>query len=130
MRNFKTLVLTSCAGGATRSPPGLTLPERRLPLQTCLALCRLSSRLIREAEEKLASWIHPDPWVNPYMPGGSRFMRNPAMPLSIVFPPDLFPEGVPPEYNIASQVRAQGEPEWSGMGQSWGLARGLLLYGP
>jgi len=63
--------------------------------------------LVREAEEKLVDWTHPDPWVNPYMPGGSRFMRNPALPLSIVFPPDLFPEGVPPEYNIASQVRAR-----------------------
>lgn len=117
---------------------------------------------MREGEEKLASFTHPDPWVNPYMPGGSRFMRNPALPLKvrrargvsprvrgapvtrlhhlppllasiattrrhsststsrstatscstarltppspqIVFPPDLYPEGIPPEYNIASQ---------------------------
>jgi hypothetical protein len=43
----------------------------------------LTARLVREAEERLASWTHPDPWVNPYMAGGSRFMRNPAMPLKV-----------------------------------------------
>ena len=32
------------------------------------------------------------------MPGGSKFMRNPPPPLSLVFP-----AGVPPEYNIAAQ---------------------------
>lgn len=34
----------------------------------------------------------------PYMPGGSKFMRNPPLPLASVFP-----DGVPPEYNIASK---------------------------
>jgi hypothetical protein len=32
------------------------------------------------------------------MPGGSKFMRNPPIPLEIVFP-----DGIPPEYNIAAQ---------------------------
>lgn len=48
-----------------------------------LATRSLSQRLIREAEEQLAAWAHPDPYVNPYMAGGSRFMRNPALPLNV-----------------------------------------------
>lgn len=35
-------------------------------------------------------------WINPYMPGGSKFMRNPPPPLRAIFP-----EGIPAEYNIA-----------------------------
>ena len=35
-------------------------------------------------------------WTNPYMPGGSKFMRNPPPPLRAIFP-----EGIPDEYNIA-----------------------------
>ncbi len=92
------------------APPRRRLTTSRAPAPaapTTRCACSLTARLVREAEEKLVEWTHPDPWVNPYMPGGSRFMRNPAVPLSIVFPPDLFPEGVPPEYNIASQVRAR-----------------------
>jgi hypothetical protein len=33
------------------------------------------------------------------MPGGSKFMRNPAPPLEAVFP-----DGIPPEVNVASQT--------------------------
>ena len=51
-----------------------------------------------EGEEELASWTHPDNYVVPYMPGGSKFMRNPPPPLKAIFP-----NGVPPEYNIASK---------------------------
>lgn len=54
---------------------------------------------MREAEEELASWAHPDPYVVPYMPGGSRFMRNPAIPIKA-----LYPDGkVPADHHIASQ---------------------------
>ena len=35
----------------------------------------------------------------PYMPGGSKFMRNPPPPLDAVFP-----DGVPPEMNVAEQT--------------------------
>jgi len=38
-------------------------------------------RVVREAAEEIAKWAHPDPYVPSYMPGGSRFMRNPALPL-------------------------------------------------
>ena len=44
----------------------------------------LSQRLIREAEEKVLKFTHPDPYVKPYMPGGSKFMRNPAPPLKVL----------------------------------------------
>jgi NADH dehydrogenase (ubiquinone) 1 beta subcomplex subunit 9 len=43
----------------------------------------LTQRLVREAEEKVASFTHPDPYVKPYMPGGSKFMRNPAPPIKV-----------------------------------------------
>jgi oligopeptide transport system substrate-binding protein len=56
----------------------------------------IRNRLLREAEEELLAWTHPDNYVVPYMPGGSKFMRNPPPPLRAVFP-----QGVPPEYNIA-----------------------------
>jgi len=46
------------------------------------------------------------------MPGGSKFMRNPPPPLKAIFP-----DGIPPEYNIASkdingiQVPMSAQPE-------------------
>lgn len=43
----------------------------------------LSQRLVREAEEKVLSFTHPDPYTKPYMPGGSKFMRNPPLPLKV-----------------------------------------------
>eukprot|EP00591_Stephanopyxis_turris_P003245 CAMPEP_0195510614 /NCGR_PEP_ID=MMETSP0794_2-20130614/3209_1 /TAXON_ID=515487 /ORGANISM="Stephanopyxis turris, Strain CCMP 815" /LENGTH=152 /DNA_ID=CAMNT_0040638067 /DNA_START=53 /DNA_END=511 /DNA_ORIENTATION=+ len=45
-----------------------------------------STRLIREANEQLAQYTHPDKYVVPYMPGGSKFMRNAPPPLEAVFP--------------------------------------------
>jgi NADH dehydrogenase (ubiquinone) 1 beta subcomplex subunit 9 len=33
-------------------------------------------RLINEAEAELHVFAHPDPYTIPYMPGGSKFMRN------------------------------------------------------
>mmetsp|Transcript_22595 Transcript_22595/g.33038 ORF Transcript_22595/g.33038 Transcript_22595/m.33038 type:complete len:155 (+) Transcript_22595:68-532(+) len=52
-----------------------------------------SKRLIKEAEEELLYHKHPDPYVNPHMPGGSSFMRNPAVPLEVVYP-----SGIPDHY--------------------------------
>jgi NADH dehydrogenase (ubiquinone) 1 beta subcomplex subunit 9 len=51
-------------------------------------------RLIREAEERLAAQTHPDPYIKPFMPGGSLFMRNPAIPLEA-----LYPDGIPDHYS-------------------------------
>lgn len=41
--------------------------------------------LIRVANEKLQTLTHPDPYVIPWMPGGSKFMRNPPLPLDAVY---------------------------------------------
>ena len=71
--------------------PSLFLPPTLLP-----PLPSLAARLLREGEEELTTWIHPDMWTNPYMPGGSKFMRNPPPPLRAIFP-----DGIPEEYNLA-----------------------------
>ena len=59
-----------------------------------------TKRLIREGRETLAHYTHPDKYVIPYMPGGSKFMRNAPPPLEVVFPHGV-PEG------IAKQVTSQ-----------------------
>ena len=48
-----------------------------------ISLYSLTKRLVREAEEKLVEYTHPDPYVIPYMPGGSKFMRNPPPPFEV-----------------------------------------------
>ena len=47
------------------------------------AACDLpaAARLLREGQEELFKYTHPDPWIPNYMPGGSLFMRNPPLPL-------------------------------------------------
>lgn len=77
------------------------------------ATAAAAARLVREAEEELTRWAHPDPYVVPYMPGGSRFMRNPAIPIKA-----LYPDGkVPAEHHIASQdvhgIQVGGRPTHS-----------------
>lgn len=59
---------------------------------------RAAARLLAEGEARLLEWTHPDPYEKPYMPGGSKFMRNPALPLDAVF---HSVGGVPEEYNVA-----------------------------
>lgn len=51
------------------------------------------TRILREANERLANQTHPDPYIVAYMPGGSLFMRNPAIPLEALYP-DGLPEGM------------------------------------
>mmetsp|Transcript_23188 Transcript_23188/g.54988 ORF Transcript_23188/g.54988 Transcript_23188/m.54988 type:complete len:161 (-) Transcript_23188:104-586(-) len=48
-------------------------------------------RLIREAEDEMFAYSHPDPYTNPVMPGGSKFMRNPPVPLDVCFPDGNIP---------------------------------------
>ena len=50
-------------------------------------------RLKREAEERLVSMTHPDPYIKPYMPGGTLFMRNSPPPLEVIYPNGI-PDGV------------------------------------
>mmetsp|Transcript_34432 Transcript_34432/g.63004 ORF Transcript_34432/g.63004 Transcript_34432/m.63004 type:complete len:157 (-) Transcript_34432:129-599(-) len=52
-----------------------------------------AKRLMREAEEELFGLTHPDKYIPAYMPGGSLFMRNPPLPLSVCYP-DGIPEGI------------------------------------
>ena len=49
-----------------------------------------AARLIREGREALAEQAHPDNYIHAAMPGGSLFMRNPALPLEA-----MYPDGVP-----------------------------------
>lgn len=51
------------------------------------------SRIVREAKEELAAQTHADPYIQAYMPGGTLFMRNPALPYEVIYP-DGIPEGV------------------------------------
>jgi NADH dehydrogenase (ubiquinone) 1 beta subcomplex subunit 9 len=61
-------------------------------------------RLLRQGQEKLWEYTHPDPYRNPIMPGGSKFMRNPPIPIDVCFPDGNYPADVP-KYEI--------EPDWS-----------------
>lgn len=45
---------------------------------------------IQAGEKELSDYVHVDPYVLPYMPGGSKFMRNPPLPPSAAY------EGHPP----------------------------------
>ncbi len=51
--------------------------------------------LLKEGLDRLAANVHPDQYINPFMPGGSLFMRNSPVPLEAIFP-DGIPEGVNP----------------------------------
>ena len=48
-----------------------------------------SRRLLREGQERLIEQTHPDPYIASFMPGGTLFMRNPAIPLEALFPDGL-----------------------------------------
>ncbi|XP_020572151.1 NADH dehydrogenase [ubiquinone] 1 beta subcomplex subunit 9 [Phalaenopsis equestris] len=40
-------------------------------------------RLINEGEASYAKWQHPDPYIVPWAPGGSKFTRNPVPPQGV-----------------------------------------------
>ena len=56
-------------------------------------------RIIKEAEQELFEYTHPDKYTLPYMPGGTKFMRNPPPPLFTIFP-----EGVPADVEAATDT--------------------------
>jgi NADH dehydrogenase (ubiquinone) 1 beta subcomplex subunit 9 len=63
-----------------------------------------ATRLLQEGKDELYSFMHPDPYCNPVMPGGSKFMRNPPLPMSVCFPDGNLPHDAP-RYEI--------NPDWS-----------------
>jgi hypothetical protein len=52
-----------------------------------------TTRLMREAKERLEANTNPDPYIRNYMPSGSLFMRNPPISLEALYP-DGIPEGM------------------------------------
>jgi hypothetical protein len=60
--------------------------------------------LWQEAEDELFAYTHPDPYCNPVMPGGSKFMRNPPLPMDVCFPDGNYPADAP-KYEV--------NPDWS-----------------
>ena len=41
---------------------------------------------LKEGQKELFEWQHPDPYVLCWMPGGSKFMRNPSPINEVVWP--------------------------------------------
>jgi NADH dehydrogenase (ubiquinone) 1 beta subcomplex subunit 9 len=58
----------------------------------------------QEANDELFAFTHPDPYCNPVMPGGSKFMRNPPLPMDVCFPDGNYPANAP-KYEV--------NPDWS-----------------
>jgi NADH dehydrogenase (ubiquinone) 1 beta subcomplex subunit 9 len=54
-----------------------------------------ASRILEEGEDEAFYYTHPDPYVVPYMPGGTLFMRNPPPPLEVCFPDGNYPDDAP-----------------------------------
>mmetsp|Transcript_13156 Transcript_13156/g.15826 ORF Transcript_13156/g.15826 Transcript_13156/m.15826 type:complete len:163 (+) Transcript_13156:62-550(+) len=54
-----------------------------------------AARLLREGQQELFDNTHPDPYIVPFMPGGSLFMRNPPLPMEICFPDGNYPADAP-----------------------------------
>ena len=51
-----------------------------------------------EGEKEYDAHFHPDKYCIPYMPGGTKFMRNPPLPLELCYP-DGIPEDLKKEMN-------------------------------
>lgn len=57
-----------------------------------------AARLLREGQEELLEWTHPDPYCIPHMPGGSRHMRDSPLPMEICFPDGDYPADAPDHF--------------------------------
>ncbi|GKY91320.1 hypothetical protein MPSEU_000104200 [Mayamaea pseudoterrestris] len=67
----------------------------------------LALRLLHEGQDELYSNSHPDIYRLPVMPGGSKFMRNPPLPMSVCFPDGDLPKDAPmyeinPDWSVAT----------------------------
>ncbi|CAK7906446.1 hypothetical protein CAAN1_30S00254 [[Candida] anglica] len=45
-------------------------------------------KVIRATEAKLAEWKHPDPYIPPCRPGGTKYQRNVVLPKEEIVPGD------------------------------------------
>ena len=61
-------------------------------------------RLLRQGQEQVWEYTHPDPYRNPIMPGGTKFMRNPPIPMDVCFPDGNYPADAP---------KHEIDPDWS-----------------
>lgn len=93
-----------------QSPSSSSRKNKFSPLAPAILIHHASLFLIdflsakQEGEDELFSFIHPDPYRNPVMPGGSKFMRNPPLPMDVCFPDGDLPNDAP-SYEI--------NPDWS-----------------
>jgi len=67
-----------------------------------------AARLLEDGQDELYNNLHPDIYKIPYMPGGSSFMRNPPLPMSVCFPDGDYPKDAPmyevnPDMSIATE---------------------------
>ena len=65
-----------------------------------------AASLIEAGEKWMYERSHPDRYCTPWMPGGSKFMRNPPPPFSIC---DDVPEGATPWINVDMTPVRPGE---------------------
>jgi hypothetical protein len=72
-----------------------------------------AARLIREAEEHLFEMSHPDKYIPAYMPGGSLFMRNPPLPLSVCYPDQIYGQSVGLVVSEGQAVPSLGDIEYN-----------------
>lgn len=50
-------------------------------------------RALEKGEAKLKDMLHPDPYIEPYRPGGSLYARNPPFPKEVKMYMDFGREG-------------------------------------
>lgn len=51
--------------------------------------------IMNSAYKTMETYTHPDPYIVPWMPGGSLFQRNPPLPLDV-----CFPDGIPSDVHV------------------------------
>ncbi|CAH6718841.1 hypothetical protein CLIB1444_01S15698 [[Candida] jaroonii] len=49
---------------------------------------QLLEELIKKTEDKLQEWKHPDPYITPQRPGGTKYQRNLPKPDEPIIPGD------------------------------------------
>lgn len=68
-----------------------------------------ATRLLQDGQDELFANMHPDAYKVPTMPGGSKFMRNPPLPMEVCFPDGDLPKDAPlyelnPDWSVADEA--------------------------